>query len=119
MRAFYQNVKESILAKDYEKIAALTHFPISVYIGEVPTRNINKAQFIENGAQIINTKILQAVYCSTFDSLWSNYRGVMIGQGSVWINKVKQNDSDPWRTVIWRFNNKPTKEIDNYKNCNQ
>lgn len=117
LREFYQKVRESILEKDYEKIASLTHFPMSVYVGDVPTKNISQAQFVLNGPQIINKKILQAVYCSTFDSLRSNYRGVMIGQGSIWINKIKNKDSDPWRTVIWRFNNKPTKVIENYKNC--
>lgn len=108
LKPFYLKVKAAILSKDYEVIASMLSFPTSLYIDGIPTRAKSKEEFIMNGDKIINERILRAVYCSTYETLWSNYSGVMLGQGELWFNKIKEKDEDPWQTVIWKINNKPS-----------
>jgi len=107
LKPFYLKVKGAILSKDYHAIATMLQFPTSLYVDGIPTRVISKDEFIKNGEKIINKRILRAVYCSTYETLWSNYSGVMLGQGELWFNKIKEKDEDPWQTVIWKINNKP------------
>lgn len=107
LKPFYLKVKATILSKDYKAIATMLSFPTSLYVDGVLTRVISKDEFIKNGDKIINERILRAVYCSTYETLWSNYSGVMLGQGELWFNKIKEKDEDPWQTVIWKINNKP------------
>ncbi|PHS14990.1 MAG: hypothetical protein COA86_15120 [Kangiella sp.] len=107
LKPFYEKVRVAILSRDYETIADLLFFPAGVYVGDKPTEVRSKKEFIALGDDIINERLLRAVYCSSYVALWSNYRGVALGQGEVWINMIKENDDDPWETVIWRINNKP------------
>lgn len=108
LKPFYLKVKAAILSKNYEAIASMLSFPTSLYVDGVPTRAISKEEFVINGDKIINERILRAVYCSTYETLWSNYSAVMLGQGELWFNKIKEKDEDPWQTVIWKINNKPS-----------
>jgi hypothetical protein len=108
LKPFYLKVKAAILSKDYEAIATMLSFPTSLYVDGVLTRAISKDEFIKNGDKIINERILRAVYCSTYETLWSNYGGVTLGQGELWFNKIREKDEDPWQTVIWKINNKPS-----------
>jgi hypothetical protein len=107
LKPFYLKVKGAILAKDYHAISTMLSFPTSLYVDGIPTRVLSKEEFIKNGNKIINERVLRAVYCSTYETLWSNYSGVMLGQGELWFNKIKGKDEDPWQTVIWKINNKP------------
>ncbi|QYK11466.1 hypothetical protein K0I63_11765 [Shewanella rhizosphaerae] len=106
VRTFLSKIRESVLTGNYEKIASLMSFPTRLYVGD-ELKVVSKEEFIRFGNQIINERIFRAVYCSSYENLKSNYQGIMIGSGEIWITKIKDKEEDPWETVIWKINNKP------------
>ncbi|WP_346837989.1 hypothetical protein [Microbulbifer sp. SAOS-129_SWC] len=107
LEEFYLKVRKAILSKDYQGLSELMLFPTGLYIGGNPTTVETAEEFVRLGDQILNDRLIQAVYCSNIDNLRSNYEGVMIGQGEIWIVRLDDGRSNTGKSVIFKINNNP------------
>jgi hypothetical protein len=101
VKPFFEFLKESIKNSDKVKLSLHVQYPIKVYISEnnVKTK-LSKRTTIHNAKEflahydlIINKKVRNAVIKQSYDSLFCNWQGVMIGNGEIWINSIVGNDS--------------------------
>lgn len=101
VRPFFELLKESVKNNDKAKLSMHVQYPIKVY---VPVNNAkmkkskrttihNAKEFLAHFDLIINKKVRDAVLKQSYDSLFCNWQGVMIGNGEIWINSIVGNDS--------------------------
>lgn len=106
LEEFHSKVRKAVLSKDYRALSALMLFPAALYVGDTPTSVQTAEEFVRLGDKILNERLVRAVYCSDIDNLSSNYLGVMIGQGEIWITRL-EDGSNGAKPVIFRINNSP------------
>jgi hypothetical protein len=51
--------------------------------------------------RIFNKKVTEAVERQSYDSLFKNWRGVMIGNGEIWFTTASPVENDPTKDIIY------------------
>lgn len=82
--AFQQAVKDH----DAEAVAALVDYPIGVEIKGKETNIKSAKTFEENYDAIMTPPIAKAVVDQQYGELVVNYKGIMFGDGQVWISGI-------------------------------
>jgi len=90
VETFARTVKETLLAKDFEKMSELVAYPITID-GE---RIESQEEFLnmDYGSKV-NPKFLKNVEKASYEQMFCNWQGIMLGDiGSVWIAEVLDGD---------------------------
>ena len=90
VEAFARNVKETLLAQDFEKMSELVAYPITID-GE---RIESQEEFLnmDYGSKV-NPKFFEKVEEASCEQMFCNWQGIMLGDvGSVWISEVLDGD---------------------------
>ena len=82
----------AVAANDASAVAALTEFPLTVTGRPGPA---TASQFARDFTSIYTERVRAAVRKQTVDSLFANWKGIIIGRGEVWIAAVCDVDSVP------------------------
>src|ERR1700739_4382348 len=82
----------AVAARAAAGVAAITLFPLTVRGKSGPA---NASELTQHFAEIFNEKVRAAVLGQTVDSLFANWRGLMIGNGDVWASALCDADSQP------------------------
>ncbi len=80
----YRRVKAAFRSGDVELLAQATHYPLTV-IGKVRRTIRNRDQLIAAKDTIMDPRVREVVAKSTFETLFVRDKGMMLGQGEVWI----------------------------------
>ncbi|WP_139093197.1 hypothetical protein [Pararhizobium polonicum] len=87
-RAVIVALQKAVAAHDASGVAALVDYPIGVAVNGKET-NIKSAKvFAKHYDGIITPRIAKAITEQKYGDLFVNYKGVMFGDGQVWINGV-------------------------------
>ena len=84
-RAAFDALQRAVAAHDAAAVAALVRFPIEVNLGRAPVTNASPGQFIAQYDRIVTPAIAAVVARQSWDALFVNAQGVMLGDGEVWL----------------------------------
>ncbi|MFK8185803.1 MAG: hypothetical protein AB8B99_20695 [Phormidesmis sp.] len=74
-----------------EAIANLIHYPFTTYdTGEPQKEYESPAEFLTDFDQVVTDSVLTAMKTASYDDLFVNYQGAMIGNGAVWFMKYDE-----------------------------
>jgi hypothetical protein len=85
---FFLELKKAVEKDERDKVILLVDYPINVLIKGRRTRLRNKAELLKNYDSIFNKNVKQALAKASAPS-FVNYQGVMIGDGEIWFNLIK------------------------------
>jgi len=102
---FMKYIKTSILNGDKEWIANHVRYPIKTTIKEKAITIKTKAQLIENFDQIFHQEFKDMIKSFCTCNMFSNYQGVMLGNGQIWINNKPNSKDDKFDFEITAINN--------------
>ena len=84
-RAAFDALQRAVAAHDAAAVAALVRFPIEVNPGRAPVTIASPGQFIAQYDRIVTPAIAAVVAQQSWDALFVNAQGVMLGDGEVWL----------------------------------
>jgi hypothetical protein len=84
----FRRVKAAFRSGDAELLARVAHYPVNV-TGKVRRTIRNRDQLIAAKETVLNASVREAVAKSTFESAFVRDKGMMIGEGAVWITQDK------------------------------
>jgi hypothetical protein len=100
---FMKEVKTAILNGDKEWIGDNLVYPLSTTLGgKKPITIKDKKQLIANFDQIFHPAYKEKLKSLCVCNMFVNYRGIMLGNGEIWINNSSSEDYEP---VIVAINN--------------
>jgi hypothetical protein len=85
VQAFLKQIKEASAAKDPKAMAKLVKFPLRLN-GKKKVRSSRR--LIARYDKVFNDVVTKAIEGQRYETLFSNYQGVMIGDGQIWFKKV-------------------------------
>lgn len=77
-------IKEWVQADNYDGLARIIKYPITVKVDGNETVIHSEEHFIDNGSRIINRKVRDAITNTNFVDQFFNYEGIAIAQGTIW-----------------------------------
>lgn len=89
---FFDNLKKAVAADDKAVVAAMIEYPFQVRIGGKSLKIRDAAHFIADYDQVITAKVKHALQGQTYETLFANWQGVMVGQGEIWFSGVGDAD---------------------------
>lgn len=84
----YRRVKAAFRSNDAELLSRVTRYPLAV-TGRIRRTIRDRDQLIAAKETVLNGAIREAVAKSTFDSVFVRDKGMMLGEGAVWITTDK------------------------------
>jgi hypothetical protein len=87
-RAFFDNLKKSVAAGDKAAVAAMIAYPFHARIGGKSIRIRDAAHFVATYDQVFTAKVKDALKVQTYETLFANAEGVMVGDGEIWFSGV-------------------------------
>lgn len=86
--AVIKSFQAAVKAHDRTAVAAAVRYPIGVEINGKATTIKSANQFVENYDAIMTKEITDAVVNQKLDDLFVNWKGIMFGDGQIWIDGV-------------------------------
>lgn len=83
---FVRNLRANIGNKNI--LSQMIDYPINPTIDDVKVQISSADEFLENFDHIFNQNVVDAIKNQSYDGLFVNYQGVMIGNGEVWLSIV-------------------------------
>jgi len=84
----FRRVKAAFRSGDAELLSRVSHYPLTV-TGKVRRTIRNRQQLIAAKETVMNAAVRDAVAKSTFESVFVRDKGMMLGEGAVWITQDK------------------------------
>jgi len=90
LEAYYgfRRVKAAFRSGDMELLAGVTQYPLTI-TGKVRRTVRSPAQLAAAKEALLDPKVREAVTKSTFETLFVRDKGMMLGDGKVWITRDK------------------------------
>jgi hypothetical protein len=85
---FLQTLKECAAAKDWQSLAALVAYPITIKIVGRRMRIASSEQFFEHANALLSARVITAILQQQYEKLFANGSGVMIGDGEIWFSGI-------------------------------
>lgn len=82
----FKALQQGVASEDRAAVATLMRYPLRVETAAGKREIADAAAFQRDYAQIITTPVAQAIAAQSFDTVFANQQGVMIGSGQVWLN---------------------------------
>lgn len=85
---FFSNLQKAFATDDKEAVAAMVYYP---FIGTTKTGTIqikDAKHFVADYDKLITPEVKAAVAKQTYATLFANWQGVMIGDGTVWFSGI-------------------------------
>lgn len=87
---FLKRFQHAVKAHNVDAVAALTELPLTVNGKAGPK---DRSEFARKFDTIYTAKVRAAVLTQQVQGLFASWRGLMIGQGEVWISALCDDDS--------------------------
>lgn len=85
---FFTELQQAVADDDEAGLAEMVAYPISVNIEGASTEIADEAAFASNFDEIVTADIKDAVTSQSYEDLFANWQGIMIGDGEVWFSLV-------------------------------
>lgn len=82
----FNALKQGVAGNDRAAVARLVRYPLKVTIDGETQQIADAAAFQRQYASIVTAPIARAIAAQSFDNVFANWQGVMIGNGQVWLN---------------------------------
>ncbi|MBU3675811.1 MAG: hypothetical protein FGM54_01315 [Chitinophagaceae bacterium] len=88
VEAYMKKVKMAILEGNATWLSTQVNYPYKVTGADGKTKNLKtKAEFMANYKYVVSESLKKRIADICTCNLFSNYRGIMLGNGEVWINE--------------------------------
>jgi hypothetical protein len=87
-KAVIESLQQAVAAGDSAAVAALVSYPIDVQINGRKTTLNNEKAFIADYDKFMTPAIAKAITDTRYADVLVNWKGVMLGNGEVWINGI-------------------------------
>jgi hypothetical protein len=84
----FRRVKAAFRSNDADLLARVAHYPVAV-TGKVRRTLRTREQLIAAKETVLNAAVREAVAKSTFETAFVRDKGMMLGDGAVWITNDK------------------------------
>jgi hypothetical protein len=91
-RAFFDALKKAVADNDKAAVAAMVDYPFQARIGGKAKKIRDAAHFVADYDRIVTAKVKQALAAQSYETLFANWQGVMIGDGEIWFSGVGNGD---------------------------
>lgn len=88
-KAFFDEVRTSILGEQPEMVAKLVLYPIEIVINSESVKINSEQEFVRRYNDIVTPDLLRIVRNQKTDELFKNWRGIMVGRGELWFGQVQ------------------------------
>ena len=95
-KVFCEQIKKAVLTNNVEWLSGVVSYPLSFKQNGKRITLENSGEFKKHSASILTPYLKSAVQSQSSDSLFKNWRGVMIGRGVIWFSAVKEKTEDDW-----------------------
>jgi hypothetical protein len=92
-RAAFDAIQKAVADDDKAGFAGWVSYPITVTADGEEMSISEAAQFVGHYDNILTDEIKTAINDQTWANLFANYRGVMFGNGQVWLNGICKDDT--------------------------
>jgi hypothetical protein len=82
--AFLRDLQAAVRSSDSQAVARLVKYPLTVNDSAKHTVIKTEHEFMARYHQIVTVPVREAVLAQVPESLFANWRGIMIGRGQVW-----------------------------------
>jgi hypothetical protein len=82
-------LQDLVSKEDKKAVAEYVAYPIKVMINGTKTELLDEATFIKNYDSIMTKEVIDALLNQKAEDMFVNYKGVMVGQGEIWFNKIE------------------------------
>ena len=89
---FAEKTKSEIINDNIKKVGKLISYPINLYVNGVLTEIICAEEFEEHYSEIISVDFKSKIRNSYTRYLFSNFQGIMIGDGEIWFGDTEDKD---------------------------
>jgi hypothetical protein len=86
-RKFLADLQRAVAAGDRQQIAAMVSYPLRTNLGGHVVK-LGPKQLLAHFDELLPPKTLAAITAQSFDTLFANSQGVMIGEGEVWFAAI-------------------------------
>ena len=92
VKTFLADMRAAASSQNQEAIADLVRYPFTTYDTGEPLKTYeSSAALLEDFNQVVTPTVIEAMRNAQYSELFSNYQGVMIGNGEVWFDQVDQS----------------------------
>jgi hypothetical protein len=104
-RSFFQELKTAVAAQDRTRVAGMVSYPLTVRLDGHPVQLKTPQELLAHYAQLLPPSTQQALASQSYEALFVNSQGVMIGNGQIWFSGVCQDERCSVRPIkIIAFN---------------
>jgi hypothetical protein len=82
-RGFLTHLKQALASGNKQAVSKLIAYPISVSLQGKKRKITSREEFEAHYAEIVTDKVAKAVQNQSYEDLFANYKGVMIGDGEL------------------------------------
>lgn len=102
--AFLADLQKSVAAGDRQHVVSLVRFPITIMVNGKRVSLHTQEQFLKYYDVAFDSKVKGFLAKQQFSDLFCNWKGIMIGRGEIWFDRVKNgplciiaiNNNPPW-----------------------
>lgn len=98
-RAFFATLQAAVRAGNRAAVSALVEFPIEVSVAGNRRTISSRRAFEKRYDSIICKQVADVILSQDFESLFANWRGLMIGRGEVWFGGICEDTKCAARRV--------------------
>jgi hypothetical protein len=90
-RAFLRDLQRAVAANARQQVAAMISYPLRIRIRDQVVQLGDAQQFLAHYEELLTPKTLEAISRQSYQGLFANSRGVMVGTGEVWFSGICQD----------------------------
>ncbi|CAL1241394.1 hypothetical protein [Candidatus Methylocalor cossyra] len=86
--AFLIQIKKAIAADNRDAVARLVDYPLPVHLDGKAVKIKGAQEFVAHYAKLVTPRVKQAVARQSYPTLFANWQGVSVGDGTLWFAEV-------------------------------
>jgi predicted component of type VI protein secretion system len=98
---FFAKRQKAVAAEDKAAVAAMVNYPLLSHSNAGSVQIKDAKHFLADYDKLITAKVKTAVAKQTYATLFTNWQGVMIGDGEIWFDQV----GDSLEVKVYAINN--------------
>lgn len=91
--AFFLKLQHAVSAGDKQALAAMVDYPFVAHAQGKAIKINDAKHFVADYDKLVTTKVKAAVAKQTYATLFTNWQGVMVGDGEIWFSGVGDSNT--------------------------
>jgi hypothetical protein len=85
--AFYASLQAKAAKDDAKALSAMVHYPLNACIHKKNVKIASQKAFMSHYKELFNVRVKSKLKTQSFDDLFANDEGVMVGDGEIWFTQ--------------------------------